>query len=77
MKLAAFPAPVGSVPATVLVPPLKAIVDEANRHGVKVAAHAHGNAGIKAAVRARLLNKRDLENQMILEKRSRLRSVCR
>lgn len=31
---------------------LKAMVDEAARHGIKVAAHAHGNAGIKAAVRA-------------------------
>jgi len=31
---------------------LKALVDEANRHGVKVAAHAHGTEGIKAAVRA-------------------------
>jgi imidazolonepropionase-like amidohydrolase len=31
---------------------LKAIVDEARRHGLKVAAHAHGTEGIKAAVRA-------------------------
>lgn len=31
---------------------LKAIVDEATRHGVKVAAHAHGSAGIIAAVKA-------------------------
>jgi imidazolonepropionase-like amidohydrolase len=31
---------------------LKAMVDEATRHGVKVAAHAHGVEGIKAAVRA-------------------------
>lgn len=31
---------------------LKAMVDEAGRHGVKVAAHAHGTDGIKAAVRA-------------------------
>jgi imidazolonepropionase-like amidohydrolase len=31
---------------------LKAMVDEADRHGVKVAAHAHGTEGIKAAVRA-------------------------
>ena len=31
---------------------LKAMVDEAARHGVKVAAHAHGTAGIKAAIRA-------------------------
>jgi imidazolonepropionase-like amidohydrolase len=31
---------------------LKAIVDEAARHGIKVAAHAHGGDGIKAAVRA-------------------------
>jgi imidazolonepropionase-like amidohydrolase len=31
---------------------LKAMVDEASRHGLKVAAHAHGTEGIKAAVRA-------------------------
>jgi imidazolonepropionase-like amidohydrolase len=31
---------------------LQAMVDEAARHGVKVAAHAHGADGIKAAVRA-------------------------
>ena len=31
---------------------LKAMVDEAARHGTKVAAHAHGKDGIKAAVRA-------------------------
>jgi imidazolonepropionase-like amidohydrolase len=31
---------------------LKAMVDEAARHGIKVAAHAHGADGIKAAVRA-------------------------
>lgn len=31
---------------------LKAMVDEAARHGVKVAAHAHGTEGIKDAVRA-------------------------
>jgi len=31
---------------------LKAIVEEATRHGVKVAAHAHGPEGILAAVRA-------------------------
>jgi imidazolonepropionase-like amidohydrolase len=31
---------------------LKAMVDEAARHGLKVAAHAHGTDGIKAAVRA-------------------------
>lgn len=31
---------------------MKAMVDEAARHGVKVAAHAHGTEGIKAAVRA-------------------------
>ncbi len=31
---------------------LRAIVEEATRHGVKVAAHAHGAAGILAAVRA-------------------------
>ena len=30
----------------------KAMVDEAARHGIKVAAHAHGTEGIKAAVRA-------------------------
>jgi imidazolonepropionase-like amidohydrolase len=31
---------------------LKAMVDEAARHGIKVAAHAHGTEGIIAAVRA-------------------------
>jgi imidazolonepropionase-like amidohydrolase len=31
---------------------LKAMVDEAARHGIRVAAHAHGTAGIKDAVRA-------------------------
>jgi imidazolonepropionase-like amidohydrolase len=31
---------------------MKAMVDEASRHGVKVAAHAHGTEGIKTAVRA-------------------------
>lgn len=31
---------------------LKAMVDEAARHGIKVAAHAHGTEGIKDAVRA-------------------------
>jgi imidazolonepropionase-like amidohydrolase len=31
---------------------LQAIVQEAARHGLKVAAHAHGREGIKAAVRA-------------------------
>ncbi|MEQ9397769.1 MAG: amidohydrolase family protein [Longimicrobiales bacterium] len=31
---------------------LKAMVDEAARHGIKVAAHAHGSEGIEAAVRA-------------------------
>jgi imidazolonepropionase-like amidohydrolase len=31
---------------------LKAMVDEAARHGIKVAAHAHGTDGIKAAIRA-------------------------
>jgi imidazolonepropionase-like amidohydrolase len=31
---------------------LKAMVDEAARHGIRVAAHAHGTDGIKAAVRA-------------------------
>lgn len=31
---------------------LAAIVEEAARHGIKVAAHAHGTEGIKAAVRA-------------------------
>jgi imidazolonepropionase-like amidohydrolase len=31
---------------------LKVMVDEAARHGIKVAAHAHGNDGIKAAVEA-------------------------
>lgn len=31
---------------------LHAIVDEATRHGIRVAAHAHGTAGIKAAINA-------------------------
>ena len=31
---------------------LRAIVQEAHRHGLKVAAHAHGTEGIKAALRA-------------------------
>lgn len=31
---------------------MRAIVDEAARHGLKVAAHAHGTEGIKTAVRA-------------------------
>ncbi len=31
---------------------MKAIVEEANRHHTKVAAHAHGTEGIKAAIRA-------------------------
>lgn len=31
---------------------MKAVVDEAARHGLRVAAHAHGTAGILAAVRA-------------------------
>jgi imidazolonepropionase-like amidohydrolase len=31
---------------------MKSIVDEAARHGKKVAAHAHGTEGIKAAIRA-------------------------
>jgi imidazolonepropionase-like amidohydrolase len=31
---------------------LRTVVEEAARHGVKVAAHAHGTEGIKAAVRA-------------------------
>ena len=31
---------------------MKAVVDEAARHGVKVAAHAHGSEGILAAVKA-------------------------
>ena len=31
---------------------MKTIVEEAARHGMKVAAHAHGTVGIKAAVRA-------------------------
>lgn len=31
---------------------LEAIVEEASRHGIKVAAHAHGSEGILAAVRA-------------------------
>jgi imidazolonepropionase-like amidohydrolase len=31
---------------------LRAVVEEAGRHGLRVAAHAHGTAGINAAVRA-------------------------
>jgi imidazolonepropionase-like amidohydrolase len=31
---------------------LHAIVQEAGRHGIKVAAHAHGREGVKAAIRA-------------------------
>jgi imidazolonepropionase-like amidohydrolase len=31
---------------------LRAIVEEANRHGIRVAAHAHGTEGIKNAIRA-------------------------
>jgi imidazolonepropionase-like amidohydrolase len=31
---------------------MKTIVDEASRHDIKVAAHAHGTEGIKAAIRA-------------------------
>ncbi|MFK8012499.1 MAG: amidohydrolase family protein [Marinicellaceae bacterium] len=31
---------------------MKVIVDEAQRHGIRVAAHAHGAEGIKAAIRA-------------------------
>lgn len=31
---------------------MRAIVEEAARHGIKVAAHAHGTAGIKAAIEA-------------------------
>ncbi len=31
---------------------IRAVVEEANRHGLKVAAHAHGTVGIKAAIRA-------------------------
>jgi imidazolonepropionase-like amidohydrolase len=31
---------------------LRAMVEEADRHGVRVAAHAHGTEGIKAAIRA-------------------------
>lgn len=42
--------PVGAQQYT--VEELKAMVDEAARHGIKVAAHAHGTEGIKAAVRA-------------------------
>ena len=31
---------------------MKAVVEEATRHGVKVAAHAHGTEGILAAIKA-------------------------
>jgi imidazolonepropionase-like amidohydrolase len=43
---------------------LKAMVDEAARHGVKVAAHAHGTAGIKDAVRAGVVS---IEHGSILD----------
>jgi imidazolonepropionase-like amidohydrolase len=43
---------------------LKAMVDEAARHGVKVAAHAHGTEGIKAAVRAGVVS---IEHGSILD----------
>jgi imidazolonepropionase-like amidohydrolase len=45
-----FEGPVGAQQYT--YEELKAMVDEAARHGLKVAAHAHGTEGIKAAVRA-------------------------
>lgn len=45
-----FEGPVGAQQYT--YEELKAMVDEAARHGVKVAAHAHGTEGIIAAVRA-------------------------
>ena len=45
-----FEGPVGAQQYS--IEEMRAIVDEAARHGVKVAAHAHGNAGIKAAVLA-------------------------
>jgi imidazolonepropionase-like amidohydrolase len=45
-----FEGPVGAQQYT--YEELRAMVDEAARHGVKVAAHAHGGDGIKAAVRA-------------------------
>ena len=35
---------------------LKAMVDEAARHGIRVAAHAHGTEGIKAAIRAGVIS---------------------
>ena len=43
---------------------LKAMVDEAARHGVRVAAHAHGVEGIKAAVRAGVIS---IEHGSILD----------
>lgn len=43
---------------------LKAMVDEASRHGVPVAAHAHGVEGIKAAVRAGV---RSIEHGSVLD----------
>lgn len=43
---------------------LKAMVDEAARHGVSVAAHAHGTEGIKAAVRAGV---RTIEHGSVLD----------
>ena len=45
-----FEGPVGAQQYT--EPEMRAIVEEAARHGVRVAAHAHGAEGIKAAVRA-------------------------
>jgi len=43
---------------------LKAMVDEAARHGVRVAAHAHGTEGIKAAIRAGVIS---IEHGSILD----------
>ncbi|MGQ0704084.1 MAG: amidohydrolase family protein [Gemmatimonadales bacterium] len=45
-----FEGPVGAQQMTEAE--MRAVVEEAARHGLKVAAHAHGTEGIKAAVRA-------------------------
>ncbi len=46
---------------------LKAIVDEARRHGIKVAAHAHGADGIYAAVKAGVAS---IEHGSMIDERS-------
>lgn len=44
---------------------LRAVVEEANRHGLKVSAHAHGTEGIKNAIRAGI---HSIEHGSILDK---------